>query len=228
MAEKRPRVRRTATPVTRSERSRSLLIQAASEALIAGNGTFESQELAKRAGVSVGLAYHHFGSKSGLIVATVEHFYDQLALAIHLDDFVATDWEVRERERLSRLIDFLYSHKMAGVIIGALARDPEVAAIEAARWSALIDTAARNIRKGQARGQIPASHRPAILAALICGGVRHAVGQALAGRSRPAKTRLAADIWRFISGGLQLQGAVNSPSPARDARHSTATGVTTA
>ena len=36
------------------------------------------QAVAKRAQVSVGLAYHHFGSKAGLIAAVVEAFYSRL------------------------------------------------------------------------------------------------------------------------------------------------------
>nr|QQZ51483.1 TetR family transcriptional regulator [Phenylobacterium glaciei] len=48
------------------------LIRAAQEELIASHGLLEMQAVAKRAKVSVGLAYHHFGSKAGLIAAVVE------------------------------------------------------------------------------------------------------------------------------------------------------------
>ena len=50
------------------------LIRAAQEELIQGRGLLEMQAVAKRAKVSVGLAYHHFGSKAGLIAAVVEAF----------------------------------------------------------------------------------------------------------------------------------------------------------
>lgn len=189
---------------SKSERSRTLLIKAASEALIAGNGAFELQDVARRADVSVGLAYHRFGSKAGLIAAVVDHFYDEIDQTIDLADVHQTDWAVREQERLSRLIDFLYSTPLAAVIISKLARDPEVAVVEAERWNDLIASATRNIIKGQDRGQISRAHNPMILAALISGGVRHAVGHALAATPRPSKTELMQDIWNFITGGLQL------------------------
>ena len=43
------------------------LIRAAQDELIQTRGLLEMQAVAKRAKVSVGLAYHHFGSKAGLI-----------------------------------------------------------------------------------------------------------------------------------------------------------------
>ncbi|CAN5850370.1 hypothetical protein BH11PSE1_BH11PSE1_02880 [soil metagenome] len=54
------------------------LIRAAQEELIASHGLLEMQAVAKRAKVSVGLAYHHFGSKAGLIATVVEGFYNRL------------------------------------------------------------------------------------------------------------------------------------------------------
>ena len=68
----------------RSERSRDRLIQAASEALVAGDGNFELRHEARRAGVSVGLTYHRFGSKAGLVAAVVDRFYDELQAVISL------------------------------------------------------------------------------------------------------------------------------------------------
>ena len=54
------------------------LIRAAQAELIQGGGLLEMQAVARRAKVSVGLAYHHFGSKAGLIAAVVQSFYDRL------------------------------------------------------------------------------------------------------------------------------------------------------
>lgn len=188
----------------RSERSREIIIAAAADALVAGNGDFELQDVARRAGVSVGLPYHRFGSKSQLIAAVVDSFYDELDHSIDLSELPPGDWTERERERVSRLIDFLYDHPLAAVIISRLARDPGVAAVEAERWQRVIELAARNIAKGQQRGQVPARYDADILAAMICGGVRHAVGQALAAEQRPDRAALADEIWDFILGGLRL------------------------
>jgi hypothetical protein len=88
-----------------------------------------------------------------------------------------------------------------------LAREPEVAAVESKRWSQLITITASNIKKGQKRGQLPRGSSAEILAALICGGVRHAVGLALQQKPRPAEAELVNQIWTFISTGLLLPRA---------------------
>jgi len=195
----------------RSERSRDRLIQAASEALVAGDGNFELQKVAQLAGVSVGLPSHRFGSKAGLVAAVVDRFYDEVGAVISLAGVTEQDWARREQLRLSRLIGFLYSNPMAGIIISALSREPEVAAVENARWSDLITLTASNIKKGQQRGQLPKHYDAETLSALICGGVRHAVGQALASRPRPSQARLTGQIWSWISSGLALPAAEAKP-----------------
>jgi AcrR family transcriptional regulator len=190
----------------RTEQSRNSLIQAASEALVAGQGNFELQDVAKRAGVSVGLPYHRFGSKAGLIAAVVEQFYDEIEQVINLSDVREQDWAIREQIRLSRLVAFLYRTPLAVVIISMLSREPEVAGVESQRWSRLITITASNIQKGQKRGQLPAGFDADILAALVCGGVRHAAGLALQHKPRPKEAELVRQIWSFISTGLQLEG----------------------
>lgn len=193
--------------VDRAQRSRAVLVEATAAALIAGNGDFELQDVAKRARVSVGLAYHRFGSKAGLIAAVVDHFYDELERAIDLADLDERDWARRERERLSRLVRFLHGHELATIIFSTLTRDPQVAVVESERWRDLIDAAARNLSKGQARGQIAGHHDAGILASLVLGAVRHAVGHALSAQSRPTTTALTNEIWAFISQGLGLEPA---------------------
>lgn len=189
----------------RIEQSRSSLIQAACEALIDGNGNFELQDVARRAGVSVGLPYHRFGSKAGLIAAVVDQFYNDIERVITLHDVAEQDWAKREQIRLSRLVSCLYNNALAVVIISTLAKEPEVAAVESERWSQLITLTASNIQKGQKRGQLPQHFSADMLAALICGGVRHAAGLALQQKPRPSEEELVRQIWSFISTGLQLE-----------------------
>jgi AcrR family transcriptional regulator len=202
----------------RASRSRAMLIDAAAAALIAGKGAFELQDIAKRARVSVGLAYHRFGSKAGLIAAVVEHFYDELERAIDLGDFRVQDWAVRERERLSRLVRFLYRDELATVVLSTLTRDPQVAVVESERWHKLIDAAARNLGRGQSRGQVARRHDAGVVAALILGGVRHAVGHALAATPRPTAPALTAQVWSFIARGLGLDEAAGAALPLKRRR----------
>ena len=91
------------------------------------------QAVAKRAQVSVGLAYHHFGSKAGLIAAVVEEFYNRLDEAAFSGARLCSEtWADRERERIAAYIAFHYEHPFAPLVIGALSRAPEVLDVETA------------------------------------------------------------------------------------------------
>ena len=78
------------------------LVRAAQEELVESHGLLEMQAVAKRAKVSVGLAYHHFGSKAGLIAAVVEGFYNRLEeVAFSPSKLSSPDWAGREKERIA-------------------------------------------------------------------------------------------------------------------------------
>ena len=112
--------------------TRQRILACAGQLLVEGEGALEMAWVAKAAGVSAGLAYHHFGSKEGLLVAVVNDFYDRVeaaSLMARLDG--ATDWEARERERLRLYIDFLLSDPLGVVVLSRLAHAPGVAAVEA-------------------------------------------------------------------------------------------------
>lgn len=199
----------------RAEQTRARILQAARAALLAGDGDFELADLARRAGTSIGLPYHRFGSKSGLIAQVVGEFYDGVWRAVNLADFDALDWGERERERLRRLVAFLYAEPLSRLVISTLGRDPEVAALEGTRWAEMIGAAARNLEKAQRRGQIAADIDPALTAALINGGIRHAIGLGLAARPRRPMESMVEEIWSFISRALQLAPQSPSQSPTR-------------
>jgi len=201
-------------PAPRVAQTRERILAAARAALLEGDGDFELAELARRAGTSVGLPYHRFGSKSGVIAEVVREFYDGVWRAVNLADFDALDWGVRERERLRRLVEFLYGAERAPGQPDGIGRDPQVAALEGERWVEMIEAAARNLEKAQRRGQIAAELDPALTAALINGGIRHAIGLGLAARPRRSKEAMVEEIWGFIRRALQLAPAVAKPRAA--------------
>lgn len=213
-----------AEPAPRAAQTRERILAAARAALLEGDGDFELAELARRAGTSVGLPYHRFGSKSGLIAEVVREFYDGVWRAVNLADFDALDWGVRERERLRRLVEFLYAEPLSRLVISTLGRDPQVAALEGERWVEMIEAAARNLGKAQRRGQIAADIDPALTAALINGGIRHAIGLGLAARPRRPKEAMVEEIWGFVRRALGLAPPAKSmPSPPRTPVSATAT-----
>src|SRR3954471_12857797 len=136
------------------EATRTRVLNAAARELIAQDGRLEVQPVARRARGSVGLIYHHFGSKQGLLAAVVDDFYDRFdAVVIDPNPKPRTSWGEREHERTRLAIEFHYDDPLANIVLGRLAREPEVAAVEARRLARHIDAAARNIAIAQERGE---------------------------------------------------------------------------
>ena len=181
------------------------LIRAAQAELILGHGQLEMQPVARRAKVSVGLAYHHFGSKAGLIAAVVEAFYNRLEeAAFSPSKLTAPDWAGREKERIAAYIAFHYDHPFAPLVVGPLSRAAEVLDVEQAFTRRQLAAGAYNLRAGQRDGAIPADLDPRLTIALLIGGIRQALIGALTVGHRPDRTELTDKIWVFVAAALRL------------------------
>ncbi|MDP3749861.1 MAG: TetR/AcrR family transcriptional regulator [Phenylobacterium sp.] len=191
----------TATRIGTPER----LIRSAQDELIHSHGLLEMQAVAKRAKVSVGLAYHHFGSKAGLIAAVVEGFYNRLEeAAFSPSKLVSSDWAGREKERIAAYISFHYDHPFAPLVVGALSRATEVLDVEQAFTKRQLIAGAYNLRAGQRDGVIPPDLDPRLTIALLIGGIRQALIGALMSGHRPDRDELTDKIWVFVAGALRL------------------------
>ena len=187
------------------------LLKAAEEELIANNGQLEMGGVAKRAGLSVGLAYRYFGSKAGLIASVVDNFYQpirEIALGEAID--VNQAWAMRERDRVQSLIDYYYSHPLAALIAGRLGREPQVLDVEVAHMDALLELGARNIAQGQAQGIVDPDLDPDMTVALLMGGLRQAINSAITASKRPPKKKLLENIWRFTENALRITNSTRS------------------
>ena len=181
------------------------LIRAAQEELIQGRGALEMQAVAKRAKASVGLAYHHFGSKAGLIAAVVEAFYNRLEeVAFNPANLVSPDWAGREKERVAAYISFHYDHPFAPIVVGPLSRAAEVLDVELAFTRRQLVAGANNLRVAQRQGVIPGDFDRHLTIALMIGGIRQALIGALVKEQRPDRAELTEKIWAFIAGALRL------------------------
>ncbi|MBR1204365.1 MULTISPECIES: TetR/AcrR family transcriptional regulator [unclassified Bradyrhizobium] len=188
-----------------SQGTRERLLAAAQRELIEGQGHLEMQAVARRAQVSVGLAYHHFGSKAGLIAAVVEDFYE------HLDEAAfggaklpASNWADREKARIGAYVAFHYEHPFAPLVIGPLSRAPEVLDVETAFTSRQLAGGARMLEAAQRDGIVPGNLDPHLTIALMIGGIRQALIGALTADRRPDPARLTGDIWAFMAAALRL------------------------
>ena len=75
--------------------TRELLLRSAMQELVVNKGTLEIGDVTKRAGVSVGAPYHHFGSKSELIAAVVDGFYERYDASIMSAEIEGERWATR-------------------------------------------------------------------------------------------------------------------------------------
>lgn len=192
--------------------TRERLVDAAREELIQGRGHLEMQAVAKRAQVSVGLAYHHFGSKAGLIAAVVEAFYRRLDVEVFSGArWPSETWVDREKGRIAAYVRFHYDHPFAPLVIGSLSRSPEVLDVEAAFTSWNLAAGARMLEAAQRDGIVPSDMDPHLTIALMSGGIRQALIGALMREPRPDPADLTDEIWAFMAAALRLTGKSSVP-----------------
>ncbi len=185
---------------------RAAKILAAAEAILReGEGDLEMGQVAEKADVSVGLAYHYFGSKSGMLGAIIDAFYDRYNAVVNQYIDPDINWGVREKDRLMAAVEFLYNDPMAPVILGKMAHTNQVAAVESARHEEMIEMATRNIGSGIKRGDIGQHIDPAIAGAAITGAMRGGIMHAMGMKPRPDPAILTHQIWGMIAGALDIE-----------------------
>jgi AcrR family transcriptional regulator len=175
------------------------------------------QAVAKRAQVSVGLAYHHFGSKAGLIAAVVEAFYNRLDEEVFNDACRPSEsWADRERRRIACYIAFHYDHPFAPLVIGALSRAPEVLDVERAFTNKQLAGGALMLEAAQRDGLVPHHIDPHLTIALMIGGIRQALIGVQMSEQRPDPEKLTDEIWAFMAGALRLTAGAGIKKNGRD------------
>lgn len=194
------------------------LMSAAALELRKGDGDFEMSAVARTAGVSVGLAYHYFGSKAGLVAAIVEQFYEELDQEVMMANLGVREWREREHLRLGRNVAFHYRHPLASIILQRLRREPGVIEIEQARVARQVEEGARNIISAQRQGSIVPDLDPAAAAAFTLAGMRALIAQALElpPEERPSEHELTERIWRLIRRSIGSAGEQENRSNRTD------------
>jgi AcrR family transcriptional regulator len=187
----------------RGAATRQKLLAAAEAELVERDGGLEVASVAARAGVSVGLLYRYFGSKAGLVAAVVDEFYARMLETTGRAREAGDSWSDRERRRTELSVDFHYREPLARVILSRLSREPEVAALEVERLAHVVDDAAKSVQRGQRRGEIPADIDSRTVAAMLIGGFRVAMAEALSRRTRPEQAKLTEELWRFVQHGAR-------------------------
>lgn len=188
---------------SRGSAARRRLLEAAEQEL-GLTGELEVAAVARRAGVSVGLPYRYFGTRTGLLIAVLDVFYDRLAAAAALRVYDEPTFAGRERHRIRDWVAFLYSDPLAPIVLGGLVGDGELATANATRLNLLIDLGARNIAKAKHAGEIPADRDAEYLAAATLGGTNAVVAVALTRNPRPTPESVIDQLWAFVSSAAGL------------------------
>jgi AcrR family transcriptional regulator len=196
-------------PVTRKGReTRRRLLDVARRIAIETGGHVELAKLAAESGVVASLVHRYFGSKAGLVGALVDDFFDRFHAAVLADrPSPSASWAVQERERLERGVRFHYAEPFAAVVYGPLSRDPEVARREAERIAFVVDRAARSVRRGQKRGELPVGVDPGLAGAAMFGAMRLVMVEALGRSPRPAQERVVEVLWRQVAAAVGIDPA---------------------
>ncbi|WP_299981462.1 TetR/AcrR family transcriptional regulator [uncultured Pseudoteredinibacter sp.] len=164
----------------KAKQTRQRILAAAAQELAERGGDLEIANVANTAQVSSGLIYRYFDSRTDLIAATVEDFYDQYdQWVIDINPLPGADWISRERARVERSISFIRKHPLAKVVFLNRQKEPLVAAVESRRLAAHLQLAIENVLLAQERGEIDSSIDAYVACPMIMGGIRELLVQLL-------------------------------------------------
>ncbi|MEU5405754.1 TetR/AcrR family transcriptional regulator [Nocardia asteroides] len=191
--------------MARAPIGRQQLLTAAREELVRGNGVLELSALTRRAKLSTGALYHHFGSKSGLLAAIYDGFYDGLRHAIADANLPAdADWATREHARTHLFVAYHFDDPLAPILLTRAALDPDLAELEAVHIEKMSAKAADNIRHGQSLRQLPLTLDPDSTGAYIIGGLRHGIAQQLKSTPPTSEQQATARLWHLTASTLRI------------------------
>ncbi|MCB1675342.1 MAG: TetR/AcrR family transcriptional regulator [Halioglobus sp.] len=190
---------------TKGKATRERLLAVAMEQAVTSKGHVELAEVARQAGVVQGVVHRYFGSKSGLISAMVDDYYDRFhkqVLELYLND--TGDWAVHERLRLRMGIQFHYAEPLSAVLHSTFVRDPVVARKEAQRIDGVVDLTARGIVRAQRRGELPRHVDPELAGAAMFGAMQAVLSRALNRPRRPSPEQLETILWQQVAASVGL------------------------
>jgi AcrR family transcriptional regulator len=184
--------------------SRDRILRAAMDEL-AESGELEVARVARRAGVSVGLPYRYFSSRTGLLIAVIGALHERLDHAVVMRRYEAPTWRERERRRIRDWVTFLYEDPLAFVVLDGVTGDAAVADANRALLHRAIDAGTRNVAAAQRDGELPGGRDPELLAAGVLGGVHATVSVARSRSPRRDPAAVSEELWRFVAGAVGIE-----------------------
>src|SRR5690606_18404578 len=185
----------------RAAATRRRILEAAA-AELAETGDLEVAAVARRAGLSTGLPYRYFGTRSGLMSAVLEDFYGRLVAETVRGHFTGDTWLDRWRAQVTQWVDWVYDEPLAPVVLGRMVGDARVAAMEARCAREVIALGAKHVAAGQAEGAVTRGRDPELMSAAVVGGMRSILAVVLDQDPRPDRADSREEIWRFSTAAL--------------------------
>lgn len=195
---------RAGQPLTAKGRATKSRLLAAARDALRERGTVEIAEVAAAAGVAPSVIHRYFVNKAGLVEAVVTDFYDSYDEAVFLAPLAPTaSWFEREQLRITLEVAFLYDHPLGPRVAAGLVQEAAATRIDAERQRAHAAMAARNIRRGQQTGELPAHVNADLAGAAIIGALRSVLAVALSLAEPPSRGEVAATVTRLSRAVLQ-------------------------
>jgi AcrR family transcriptional regulator len=174
--------------------TRSRLLEAAQSEL-RERGLVEIADVAKTAGVAQSVIHRYFGNKAGLVEAAVSKFYDDYDRTVFLVDLAPeASWWDRESLRIEQEVAFLYDHPLGNRVAGGLLHEAAATRVDAERTRQHAVMAAKNIRRGQAAGELSADVNADLAGAAIIGALRTALAVALSLPEPPLRREVSETV----------------------------------
>ncbi|MFG1945970.1 TetR/AcrR family transcriptional regulator [Nonomuraea sp. NPDC048826] len=185
----------------RAAATRRRILEAAAAELVE-TGDVEVAAVARRAGLSVGLPYRYFGTRSGLMSALIEDFYERLVAGTVLRRFDGDTWLERWHAQVTQWVDWVYDEPLAPVVLGRMVGDAQVAAMEARCARQVIALGAKHVTAGQDEGAVTPGRDPELLSAAVVGGMRSILAVVLDQDPRPDRAAVQQEIRLFSTAAL--------------------------
>jgi AcrR family transcriptional regulator len=185
--------------------ARQALLDAMRAELIENAAETDLSSVTRRAGVSTGAVYHHFGSKIGLLAVVYSDFFEGSERAVLDASREGGSWIERERRRVRAMVEYYFGDPLGRVVLQRNTEHSAVTELEASYLARAEAGVAADLREGQADGALPVDLDVEVTAAFLVGGLRRALVALLGRPTQPSVDEASELLWQLLAATLELR-----------------------